>query len=226
MLGDFNLPSIRWDETHSEFVLPNRATPFDRSFYELFLEVGLTQLINELTFTTSNNILDLILVSNTEIVGDVAILPSLPKCQHRPVVVDLYIEVNNDSNGTNVRLWNRGKYAGLNEELKRFDWESMFEGQTTDQYYGTFLNVPNNLVELYVTLNTRQEEVTFGCKSRPPRSLMKRRPDAWKKFVKARTEYGRNSNLTASTWRDYSSINVEYRNFSINRQCEIEKNLI
>ena len=47
-----------------------------------------------------------------------------------------------------------------------------------------------------------------------------------KKNVKARTDYGRNSHLTALAWRDYSSINIEYRNFSISRQCEIGTNLI
>ena len=51
------------------------------------------------------------------------------------------------------------------------------------------------------------------------------RTDAWKKFVKARKYYGRNSDLTALAWRDYSSINIEYRNFSISRQCEMETNL-
>ena len=98
MLGYFNLPSIKWDETHTdtESVLPCRATSFDHSFYLIFLEVGLTQLVCEPIFITSNNILDLVLVSNTEIVGDVAILHPLAKCQHCPVVVILYIEVVDD----------------------------------------------------------------------------------------------------------------------------------
>ena len=78
-----------------------------------------------------------------------------------------------------------------------------------------FLNITNNLVDLYVPLPTREEEVVSGRKSRPPKSLMKRRSDAWKKFVKKRTDYGRNSDLTALAWRVYSSTNIEYRNFSI-----------
>ena len=51
---------------------------------------------------------------------------------------------------------------------------------------------------------------------------MKRRSDAWKLFVKAWKDYGRNSDLTALAWRNYSSIKIEYWNFSISRQCEIE----
>ena len=44
--------------------------------------------------------------------------------------------------------------------------------------------------------------------------------------MKARTYYGRNSDLTALAWSDYTSINFEYRKFSISRQCEIEINFI
>ena len=137
-----------------------------------------------------------------------------------------YIEVNDNSSSVNVRLWNKGNYAAKNEELERINWKFIFEGQTIDQCCGTFQNVTNNLVELYVPVTTWEEEVDSRCKSRPPRSLMKRKSDAWKKFVKARTDYGRNSDLTASAWRDYWSINIEYRNLSISRQCEVETKLI
>ena len=107
-----------------------------------------------------------------------ATLPPLPKCQHCPVVVDLYIEVNDNSNSVKVRLWNKGNYAAINEELGPINWESIFEGRKIDQSYGTFLNVTNNLFELYVPSTTREGEVVSGCKSRPPRTLMKCRSDA------------------------------------------------
>ena len=121
------------------------------------------------------------MVTNTDIVGDVAILPPLPKYKHCPVLVDLYIEVNDISNSVNARHWNKGNYAAINEELERNNWEFISEGQTIDQFNGTFLNVSKNLVALYVPLITREKEVVSGCKSRPPRSLMKPRSDAWKK---------------------------------------------
>ena len=117
MLGNFKLLNMKWHETRTDSVSPSRAISFDRSFNEIFLKVGLTHLVFEPTSTTSNNILDLILLPNTEIVGDVTILPPLPKCQHRPVVVDLYIEVNYDLNIINVRLRrNKGNYGAINEE--------------------------------------------------------------------------------------------------------------
>ena len=122
ILGVFNLPSIKWDATRSDSVLPSRATPFDRSLHEIFLEVELTQLVFQPTFTASINILELILIPNTEILGEVAKLPLLPKCQHCLVVVDLYIEVNDNLNSVDERLWSKGNYAAINEELGRINW--------------------------------------------------------------------------------------------------------
>ena len=85
------------------------------------------QLVRAPTFTMSKNLLNLILVSNTEIVGDLAILQPLPEFQHCPVVADLYIAVNDDSNSVNVRLRNKVNYAATNGKLERFNLESMCE---------------------------------------------------------------------------------------------------
>ena len=87
----------------------------------MFLQTGLTKLVCEPTFTTSNNMQHLILLSNTEIVGEVAILPSLPKCQHFPGAEELCIEVNDDLISSNVCLWHKGNYAAINEEFEQLN---------------------------------------------------------------------------------------------------------
>ena len=56
---------------------------------------GLTQIVYEPTIMTSGNTLDLILVSNTEMIGDVSVVSPLPRCCHCPVVVDIYISSPN-----------------------------------------------------------------------------------------------------------------------------------
>ena len=60
-------------------------------------------------------------MANTEIVGEVAILLPLPTCQRCPVVVDIYIEKNDNSISVKVRLWNKGNYAAIIEELERIN---------------------------------------------------------------------------------------------------------
>ena len=47
--------------------------PLDRPFYEVFLESGLTQLVSDPTYV-SGNTLDLIFISNTEVVDNLEVL--------------------------------------------------------------------------------------------------------------------------------------------------------
>ena len=44
--------------------------------------------------------------------------------------------------------------------------------------------------------------------------------------MKARTDYGQNSDLNVLTGKDCSSNNIDYRNFLISQQCETEITLI
>ena len=66
LLGDLNLPSLKWSE---EYTLNGYVTPLDQKFYEVFLECGLNQWIREGTFFPSGNILDLIFTSEPDSVG-------------------------------------------------------------------------------------------------------------------------------------------------------------
>ena len=72
VLGDFNIPSLRWSSATS--VLSHYVAPKDRYFYDVFSSAGLVQLVVEPTYVPSGNILDLVLVSDSELVGEVILL--------------------------------------------------------------------------------------------------------------------------------------------------------
>ena len=121
VVGDFNLPFLRWDESGD--IAEGYITPLDRSFYESFLMAGLSQIVTQPTFASSGNILDLILVSNSEMVGDYYVLPPLPRCHHSPVLVDLYLpSISTSSTVIPARLWSKGNYSAISRELKGLDW--------------------------------------------------------------------------------------------------------
>ena len=58
VLGDFNLPSLRWA---SYDLLNDYVAPLDLEFFSCFMQLGLNQWVQEGTFLGSNNILDLVL---------------------------------------------------------------------------------------------------------------------------------------------------------------------
>ena len=81
LVGDFNLPSIRWNrDLVCLGLLPN-----DLKFYNCFNFLGLTQWVLEGTFYSSGNTLDLIFSSEEDRVIDVQVLPPFPNCGHSPV---------------------------------------------------------------------------------------------------------------------------------------------
>lgn len=84
LIGDFNLPTLDW----SQDAQPGYNRPVDSQFLDCFCSLGLTQWVREATIVTSGNILDLVLTSEDDRVGEVRVLPPLPSCSHSPVVFD------------------------------------------------------------------------------------------------------------------------------------------
>lgn len=81
LLADFNLPSITQP-------LPNPGiTSLDSLFLNCFCSFGFRQLVLEPTFYQSGNILDLILVFETERIGEINVLPPFPYCGHCPIIL-------------------------------------------------------------------------------------------------------------------------------------------
>ena len=66
LMGDLNLPSIRWAGGESW----DAMVPTDRTFYDCFAALGVTQVVRESTMYPSGNILDLVLLSHEERLGD------------------------------------------------------------------------------------------------------------------------------------------------------------
>ena len=74
LLGDFNLPSLRWDRT---CVCEGYVPPMQMEFYNCFLTLGLSQWVEESTFDLSDSILDLVFTSRDDAFGEVEVLSPL-----------------------------------------------------------------------------------------------------------------------------------------------------
>ena len=83
LLGNFNLPSIQWER---DLLVSLGLTFRDRQFYDCSNILGLTQWVIEPTFLSSSNILDLILTSESDRIGDIQVLPPFPNCSHSPTL--------------------------------------------------------------------------------------------------------------------------------------------
>ena len=65
-------------------------------------------------------------------------------------MIELAIDGTDDSQPDLIRIWSKGNYTAISEELERIDWGPMFHGLTVDFCYDKFLDVINDLAETHV----------------------------------------------------------------------------
>ena len=209
VLGDFNLPSVPWGDLDA---LSLRVPPLQRVFIDCFQSLGLTQWVVSPTFVPSLNILDLVLSSERDRLGDVTVHPAFPGCGHCPVTFGYYFRdsVVVESSGCVRRAWHRGNYELIERVLSDVDWDFEFFGLSVDEMVSRFNSILSSLVSLYVPIFVpRPHRARF----RPPRQLITSRQSSWLNYKDVRSRYGRRSREAADALSSYQDINAAYRSF-------------
>ena len=227
ILGDFNLPNVRWAEATT-----SHALPFETTFLDTFDSLGLTQWVSEPTFPRSGNILDIVLTSEHDRISAIEVEPPLPGCDHCPVVfhyvfqIDLP-DVDDDLSlaGAKRRVWHRGRYTLINEQLSNIDWDLEFAHRNASDCESHFVKVLSDLTEQFVPLK-ETSEYKVPWRTRPPTSLVHQRQSAWQKYKSVRLQLGRSARDTHAAYATFTSVNRQYRSFSIRSQAEYEGSLI
>ena len=182
------------------------------------------QLVHAATFVPSGNILDLVLTTEAEFIGEVSVRTPLPNCYHCPVVLELFVG-SCALVESKIRLWFKGNYRKMNEELFCVDWESEFEGFSADECYGRLMGILNGLIDIYVPVSDSCQKVPCWM-GHPPRELSRERSEAWNFYKQVRLEHGRSSVETRDAWDRFASVNGRYRSYAKRKQWEYEEGLI
>ena len=227
VLGDFNLPNVRWGETTTSHTLS-----FETTFLDTFDSLGLTQWVSEPTFPRSGNILDIVLSSEHDRISAIEVEPPLPGCDHCPIVFHYVFQtdlsdVDDDLSqaGAKRRAWHRGRYALINEQLSSIEWDLEFAHRDANDCESHFAKVLSDLTEQFIPVKeTREYKVPW--RTRPPTSLVHQRQLAWQKYKSVRLQLGRSASDTRAAYATFTSVNRHYRSFSIRSQADYEGSLI
>ena len=227
IVGDFNLPSIKWDLGDMSNL---HASQFDMGFYSAFVRSGLEQIIGVPTIYPSGNVLDLFLTSDPQRVGDYNVLPPLPGCCHCPVIVS-YVFQFCESRLDSVRFynadrsWARGDYGLMAECLGGIDWQNEFHGLGVIDQYKVFLDILNPLIDIFIPKKANNATRRLPWSVNPPRSIIQARKMAWSEYKTSRGIYGRSSPLSLACWSKFQDINLQVKKFSIMSQANYERSL-
>jgi len=191
LLGDFNLPEIKWP-------VPNNRdlTPTGRDFINLCQTSQFTQIVNEPT--RGDAFLDLIAVRDDCLVGDVTVVPPVGTSDHSAIEFSMSIQFTKYLY-TYKKDFNAVNYDLVNAELCSVDWNNIFCPMENIQVlYTKFLDVIHNLIDTHVPL----QKVSLSGATLPDHILrkMKKKNDAWRTWILSRSDSSKKqyekSNLT------------------------------
>ena len=224
VLGDFNLPSLKWsnNSVHSDYINPN-----DRLFYNCFVECGFSQWVNFPTFFPSENILDLVLSTDDDRIVDLYPIPPLPGCHHCPVIFSIVFSYSLPEVGEEAadrRSWTRANFDAISEYLSTVDWERTMDGMSVQGAYNLLLDAIHTCIDDHVPVSNNP--VKGKWMTAPPRALAVSRESQWTKYKDTRSIYGRHSTEAHTELMEYQRINHIYRNYSRYKQASYEQKLV
>ena len=123
IFGDFNFPDIRWQSGCSG----NKGRKFLETIHNKFL----TQHVKSATHN-SGNILDLILLSEDNLVRDVKTCGKIGKSDHDMIKCKVHMDAKRSkATKTSQNFW-RAKHDEMRREMRR-DWRSLMEGKSVNK---------------------------------------------------------------------------------------------
>ena len=226
ILGDFNLPNIYWP---SDNPCQNSST-MEKNFFELFTSTGLNQWVLEPTFPRSGNILDLVLTSDPDRIGQLSVIAPLPGCDHCPTLFDYVFASLRDAHRPDdsvvpLRSWHKGRYNQMRNFLQGLDWDHELAYRNIEDSFKHFAGIIAKVTEDYIPLK-RNGDGKPPWQTRPPTSLIHQRQAAWKAYKNARQQLGRRSTGASSAYATFATVNKQYRSFSVRAQVDYERSLI
>lgn len=151
LFGDFNFPSIDWPN-----LSPGSSTA-SKLFLDMCLNLNFTQLVDKPT--RSDNILDLVLTTSSDLVKSIHYCDGLS--DHKVLHIDLSLPVlMKHPISKIIHDYNKADYASINHELTIFfnHFISKFYCRSVEENWVLFKSKINNLVHMFVpTIHIRSD---------------------------------------------------------------------
>ena len=128
IMGDFNGPGISWDELDTK----RGAKRIDREMLDTVTDCFWYQHVKEDTWfrNEQSSLLDLVFTKEENDVRNIVHLPPLGKSDHEMVTGDFVTEWRSKIVQKPRRMYHKGNFNKINEELALVDWVNLFEDKS------------------------------------------------------------------------------------------------
>ncbi|CAL4067303.1 unnamed protein product, partial [Meganyctiphanes norvegica] len=186
ILGDFNVPKIDWTNMN----LLQGASRVERQILETTNDCFLYQHVRENTRyrNMQSSLLDLIFTREEGDVKNIEVLCPLGKSDHGIVTGDFVSEWKTRAEPKPRRMYHKGNYEKIIEELNQIDWKAAFEGKSEQETWDIFKKELEVLVDKYVPLASPRD-YNEPWMNKPIMKLWKKKYNAWKRYTDRKGHY-------------------------------------
>ena len=151
ILGDFNVPRINWDIMD----LKEGREDFNEEFLEATTDGHLHQhVFKETRFMNGqSSTLDLIFTKEEGDIKNVEVLHPLGLSDHGVVIADFVCEWKSRVERKLQRMYQKGNYVKIKEELELVDWEIEFADKSVQECWEIFKAKLEALIDKYIPMS-------------------------------------------------------------------------
>ena len=152
ILGDFNVPKIDWKEKD----LKRGARKIERDMLDVVNDCFLYQHVKvDTRFRNENSSnLDLAFTKEDRDVRNIEIKPPLGSSDHAVVIGDVVTQWKSRVVQKPRRLYHKGNYTKIIEELDLVDWDEKFVNKSVQEAWDIFKDILKTLIEKYIPMST------------------------------------------------------------------------
>ena len=177
LIGDFNLPGIRWEEGRSDA----KGREFHRTCNDKFLE----QHVKEATHINGNR-LDLVLTDGGDKVREIVMDGRLDRSDHEIVVVKMARNNESQSMDRRYRNFRGAKYGGARAKIAGIDWDKELEGKNVEEMWKEIKETLEMVIEENVPWRKIQEKVKPKWYNKEVERLIRSKRKAWNQWKKTK----------------------------------------
>ena len=175
-IGDFNYPSINWDNLTCD----NKC----KSFLDQCIDSNLHQLV-EFPTHTKGNVLDLILTNAPDNVLGIDEVGRLGKSDHSMITLEIMCDVSKPREGQLRYLWHKMDSDKLNGSLEGVEWNKL-DNLTVEEAWDTFRESVKEAVDYAVPRKPVSNSSRKAWINQPLLKLIRRKKRTWQKYKKFR----------------------------------------
>ena len=197
ILGDFNLPFINWEDKD----LRRGARRVERDMLKVVNDCYLHQHVKEDTRFrgVESSSLDLIFTREEGDIKNIVVEDPLEGSDHGIVTADFVSEWKSRVVPKPRRMYHKGNYNKIIEELELIDWDEKFEGKSTQECWDIFKAILLKLVEMHVPMSSSRD-YNEPWMNKSLLKQWKKKYHAWKRYTDGKCyrkyeEYKREANV-------------------------------